>query len=225
MIVCTLHAACITLVKFFRERICSFYRAYFSRRIYDTVNCSSHICSSFTLHFVFQPCDVVCKLWLQSCKIYATNIFTKRTFYNYLFSHALQPFSVWGLLWPRPSADRRCVITDYWLKVTYTADGVHLDLVNLVRQDGGLILAEGAVVFDHCSDTVTTHPIMFIGGTNASLQLPGIWSSSAAGSSVQLTVTTNEPDGLLFYVRLGDKQAGFLAVELFEGVRYAVCLS
>jgi len=105
--------------------------------------------------------------------------------------------------------------------VTYTADGVHLDLVNLVRQDAGLIIAGGSLVFDRCSDTVTAHPIMFVGGTDASLQLPGPWSSTPAGSSVQLTLTTNEPDGLLFYVVLGDDQqpAGFLALELFEGLR------
>lgn len=46
------------------------------------------------------------------------------------------------------------------VKVTYTGDGVHLDVVNLVRQDGGLIVAQGAVAFDRCSDTVTAHPIM-----------------------------------------------------------------
>ena len=108
--------------------------------------------------------------------------------------------------------------------MTYTADGVHLDLVNLVRQDGGVIVAEGAVAFDRCSDTVTAHPVMFVGGSTASLQLPGTWSSTTAGSSVQLTITTNEPDGLLFYVLLGDEQAGFLALELFEGlIQASVC--
>ena len=116
-------------------------------------------------------------------------------------------------------------MTVHWLKVTYTADGVHLDLVNLVRQDGGLIIAHGTVAFDRCSDTVTAHPIMFVGGTGASLQLPDTWSFTTTGSSVQLTVTTNEPDGLLLYVMLGDEQAGFLAVELFEGARQTVCLS
>jgi len=101
--------------------------------------------------------------------------------------------------------------------VTYTADGVHLDLVNLVRQDVGLIIAEGAVAFDRCSDTMPAHPIMFTGDSDASLQLPGTWSSTAAGSSLQLTLVTNEPDGLLFYVLLEDEQSSFLAVELFEG--------
>jgi len=44
-----------------------------------------------------------------------------------------------------------------------------------------------------------------------------------AGSSVQLTLTTNEPDGLIFHVLLSDddgdggEQSGFLALELFEG--------
>ena len=66
------------------------------------------------------------------------------------------------------------------MKVTYTADGVHLDLVNLVRQDGGLIVAEGPVAFDRCSDTVTAHPVMFTGGSHASLDLPGSWWSSEA---------------------------------------------
>ena len=105
------------------------------------------------------------------------------------------------------------------LKVTYTADGVHLDLVNLVRQDGGLIVAEGAVAFDRCSDTVTAHPIMFTAGaSDASLELPGSWSSEAAGSSIQMTFTTNEPQGLLFYVLLKDDgQNSFFALELFEG--------
>jgi len=109
--------------------------------------------------------------------------------------------------------------------VTYTADGLHLDLVNLVRQDVGLIMAEGAVAFDRCSDTVPAYPIMFTGDSDASLQLPGTWSSTAAGSSLQLTLVTNEPDGLLFYVLLEDEQSSFLAVELFEGIRQAVCLS
>ena len=112
-------------------------------------------------------------------------------------------------------------IIAYCLKVTYTADGVHLDLVNLVRRDGGLIIAQGAVAFDRCSDIVTAHPVMFVGGTDASLQLPGTWTSTAGGFSVQLTFTTNEPDGLLVYILLGDD--GFLAVELFEGVR-PLCL-
>ena len=56
----------------------------------------------------------------------------------------------------------------------------------------------------------------------ASLELPGSWwsSSSTAGSSIQLTITTNEPDGLLFYVLLNhgdDERASFLALQLFEG--------
>ena len=103
--------------------------------------------------------------------------------------------------------------------MTYTADGVHLDLVNLVRQDGGLIVAEGAVAFDRCSDTVAAHPIMFTAGaSDASLELPGSWSSEAAGSSIQMTFTTNEPQGLLFYVLLKDDgQNSFFALELFEG--------
>jgi len=106
--------------------------------------------------------------------------------------------------------------------VTYTADGVHLDLVHLVRQDSGVVVAHGTLVFDRCSDSFTTHPIMFVGGTEASLQLPGAWrSTTAAGYSVQLTLTTNEPDGLVLYVPLGDddeQDPGFLALELFEGV-------
>jgi len=105
------------------------------------------------------------------------------------------------------------------MKVTYTADGVHLDLVNLVRQDGGLVVARGSVAFDRCSDTVTAHPVMFTGNRDASLRLPGRWwSTNAAASSVQLTLTTNEPDGLLFYVLVDDQErASFLALELFEG--------
>lgn len=108
--------------------------------------------------------------------------------------------------------------------MTYTADGVHLNLVNLVRQDTGLIIAEGAMVFDRCSDTMTTHQIMLVSGTDASLQLPGTWSPTEAGSSVQLTLITNEPDGVLFYTLLGVEQAGFLAIELFEGVSYLLLL-
>jgi len=92
-----------------------------------------------------------------------------------------------------------------------------------VRQDVGLIIAEGAVAFDRCSDTVTAHPVMFTGDSDASLQLPASWSLTAAGSSVQLTLITNEPDGLLFYVLLEDEQSSFLAVELFEGDRQALC--
>ena len=105
--------------------------------------------------------------------------------------------------------------------MTYAADGVHLDLVNLVRQDGGLIVADGAVAFDRCSDTVTAHPVMFTsGGTDASLELPGPWWSATAGSSIRLTLTTNEPDGLIFYVLLNDnQQASFVALQLFEGAR------
>ena len=105
---------------------------------------------------------------------------------------------------------------DYCLKVTYTADGVHLDLVNLVRQDGGLVIAKGAVAFDRCSDTISSHPVMFVGSTDASLQIPGTWSSTAAGSSVQLTIITNEPDGLLFYILLDNERASFLAIELLS---------
>jgi len=112
-----------------------------------------------------------------------------------------------------------------WLKVTYTADGVHLDLVNLVRQDVGLVVAHGAVAFDRCSDTVTAHPIMFTGHADASLQLPASWRSSSTGLSVQLTLITNEPDGLLLYVLLGEAKTGFLALELFEGVNQPLYLS
>jgi len=117
------------------------------------------------------------------------------------------------------------VVVDCCLKVTYSADGVHLDLVNQVRQDGGLVVAHGSVAFDRCSDTVSAHPIMFTAPTAASLELPGSWWSATgtAGSSVQLTLTTNEPDGLIFHVLLSDddrdggEQSGFLALELFEG--------
>ena len=89
---------------------------------------------------------------------------------------------------------------------------------------GGLIVAEGAVAFDRCSDTVAAHPIMFTGGSGeASLELPGPWWSPSAGSSIQLTLTTNEPDGLIFYALLNhnndDKQRSFVALELFEGAR------
>jgi len=101
--------------------------------------------------------------------------------------------------------------------VTYSADGVHLDLVNLVRQDAGLIVAKGGVAFDRCSDTVTAHPIMFSGGAGASLQLPATSWSMDPGFTVQLTLTTNEPDGLIFYVLLDDLQSSFIALELFEG--------
>jgi len=123
------------------------------------------------------------------------------------------------------------VVVDCCLKVTYSADGVHLDLVNQVRQDGGLVVAHGSVAFDRCSDTVSAHPIMFTAPTAASLELPGSWWSATgtAGSSVQLTLTTNEPDGLIFHVLLSDadggEHSGFLALELFEGAWQGLNLS
>lgn len=132
------------------------------------------------------------------------------------------------------------------MQVTYQSDGVHLDLVELIRHGADIVrlvssaanqrsggpgvpssTTSKSATFNRCADLETSQPI---GLTNedASLELfPVSPSSNASGGdsdraaafppSVELTLTTNEPEGLVLHALVGSDLV--FAVELFEGLQ------
>lgn len=115
--------------------------------------------------------------------------------------------------------------------MSFQSDGIHLDLIELVRQDTGLVHVHGGpVAFDRCSDLMSSHPVS-LSTDDASLELhfptSGLFNTTLTsfhtGSeddirsmpSIDLTFITNEPSGLIIHSVIAADW--FIAFELFQG--------
>lgn len=105
-----------------------------------------------------------------------------------------------------------------YFQVLYTADTVKLPLLDLVQQNHSLLAVHGQPQLDGCHDDPSSQPITFL-TEDSVLHLPN-WRLAPEGS-LQVTIRTNEPNGLLMHCVTPDASQ-FLALELLDGLLYLV---
>ena len=101
--------------------------------------------------------------------------------------------------------------------MTYRADSLYLDLLDLARVDGSFVEMKGAATPEKCDDLATMQPVSFM--TEESVVEGSPWSVDTATGlrSLQFGLRTNEPNGLVVY-GFGQRSASdFFGLEIIEG--------
>ena len=104
------------------------------------------------------------------------------------------------------------------MQVVYSADTVRLPLLDLVQQNHSLLSIQGHPDLERCHDDPSSQPITFLTEESV-LYLPN-WRLTS-DSSVEVTVRTNELNGLLMHCVTPDGSQ-FFALEFLDGLLYLV---